>query len=103
MPIAKKLIDEIEDFASRNPGHYKSVNTLLKAVQRIDTQLSGEMRNMLLIQARKTFLQQISTLAETELTLEALETLQANQKELVKALKKLKQHTIARPEDATLH
>jgi hypothetical protein len=103
MPIAKKLVNEIEDFASRNPGHHKSVNALLKAVRRIDTRFSGETRNMLLVQARETFLRQINTLEKNERTLEALETLQANQKELVKALKKLKQYTVARPEGATLH
>ena len=100
MPVAKKLIEEIEAFLSRNPAHEASVNALLKAVNRIDTEFTGETRLQLLREARTTFLQQIKTLEATEQTLEALQALQANQKNLVEALKKI---VVTRPEDATLH
>lgn len=100
MPVAKKLIGEIEDFLSRNPAHEESVNALLKAVNRIDTEFTGEVRLSLLREARTTFLQQVKTLEATEQTLEALETLHANQKNLVEALKKI---VVTRPEGATLH
>jgi hypothetical protein len=100
MPVAKKLIEEIEAFASRNPGHQNSVNSLLRAVRRIDTEFTGDTRNMLLGEARDTFLQQIRTLETAEKTLDALKILQANQQRLVAALKAL---TAQRPEGVTLH
>jgi hypothetical protein len=100
MPLAKQLTDEINEFARRKPGHESSVNALLAAVGRIDSQFSGETRELLLIQARETFLQQIRILETKERTRETLETLQTNQKALVDALKKL----AGRPsEDVTLH
>lgn len=100
MPIAKKLIAEIEAFLLRNPVHEESVNALIKAVNRIDTEFAGETRLQLLREARTTFLQQIKTLETTEQTLDALRTLHANQKNLVEALKKI---VVTRPEGATLH
>ena len=100
MPIAKKLIEEIEGFAQRKPAHENSVNALLEAVRRIDSQFTGETRELLLSQARKTFLQQIEILETAERTRETLVALESNQKALVKALKKL---TGLRPADATLH
>lgn len=100
MPVANELIEEIEAFALRNPGHDGPVNALLKAVRRIDTEFSGESREMLLVEARKTFLQQVQTLETTERTLEALKALQANQKELVNVLKTLSSR---RPDGTTLH
>jgi len=100
MPVAKKLIDEIDAFAARNPGNQNSTNALRKAVQRIDTEFSGETRNMLLCEARLTFTQQIKMLETTEGIMESLAKLQANQERLVEALKKLATH---RPEGVTLH
>ncbi len=100
MSIAKQLLDEIEDFANRNPGHDESVGALAKAVRRIDTEFDGEVRTQLLEQARETFLRQIRTLENAEKTLEALEQLRENQQELVQALKRL---TVQRPEGVTLH
>ena len=103
MSVANKLIEEIEDFSERNPGHEGSVTALIKAVRRIDLVFDGETRELLLAEARKTFLQQIQTLETTERTLEALKTLQANQKKLISALKKLAVKTAKRPEGVTLH
>ena len=100
MSVAKILIEEIEAFAVRNPGHQNSADVLLKAVRKIDTQFTGETRDMLLSEARHTFLQQIQTLGTAERTLESLKTLQTNQKKLVEALKRL---AMQRPEGATLH
>ncbi|MCH7866985.1 MAG: hypothetical protein IH881_04765 [Myxococcales bacterium] len=100
MSVAKILIEEIEAFAVRNPGHQNSADVLLKAVRKIDTQFTGETRDMLLSEARHTFLQQIQTLETAERTLESLKTLQTNQKKLVEALKRL---AMQRPEGATLH
>ncbi len=100
MSVANKLVEEIEAFARRNPGHEASVNALLRAVNRIDTEFTGETRELLLAEARKTFLQQIETLETTNRTLAALETLQSNQQELVTALKRL---AIRRPDGVTLH
>ena len=100
MPVAKKLIEEIEGFALRNPGHQESVGALLEAVRRIDTEFAGAIRATLLARARETFLQQIQILETAERTRETLESLQSNQKALVSALKKLASQ---RPEDATLH
>lgn len=103
MSVAKTLIEEIEAFSVRNPHHQKSVDALLKAVRRIDTEFTGETRNMLLSEARHTFLQQIETLETAERTLEALKTLQTNQQNLVKTLKKLAIIRTERPEGVTLH
>lgn len=100
MPVAEKLIEEIEDFALRNPGHQGSVDALLGAVRRIEAEFAGETREALLSQARETFLQQIRILETAERTRETLATLQTNQKALVDALKKL---TGRPPEDVTLH
>jgi uncharacterized lipoprotein len=103
MSVAKILIEEIEAFAIRNPDHQNSVDALLKAIRRIDTEFTGETRNMLLSEARHTFLQQIQTLETVERTLGALKTLQANQQRLVKVLKKLAAKRPSRPEGVTLH
>ena len=100
MPVAKKLIEEIEAFAVRKPGHGKSVEALLRAVRKIDREFTGETRAALLGEARNTFLQQIKTLETADRTLAALQTLQANQKKLVKVLNKLAMH---RPDGVTLH
>lgn len=100
MPVAEKLIEEIEGFAMRNPGHQRSVDALLEAVRRIDVEFAGEIRERLLGQARETFLQQIRILETAERTRETLATLQTNQKALVDALKKLAGQ---RAEDVTLH
>lgn len=103
MPVAKTLLDEIEDFGQRNPEHESSVEALVKAVKRIDREFSGETREMLLTEARKTFLQQIRTLENSDRTLEALEKLHSTQKSLISALKKLLIKTAERPEGVTLH
>ncbi len=103
MTVAKNLLEEIEAFGRRNPGHEKSVESLVSAVNRIDQEFSGETRESLLDEARKTFLQQIRTLETCERTLDALEKLHDNQKALVDALKKLAAKTHRRPEGATLH
>ncbi len=103
MPVAKKLLEEIDAFGQRNPGHEKSVKSLVEAVRRIDTEFSGETREMPLAEARKTFLQQIRTLETSERTLEALQKLHSNQKALVTALKKLAVRGEQRPEGVTLH
>ncbi len=100
MSIAKQLLEEIEAFANRNPGHDESVGALVKAVRRIDTEFEGEIRTQLLEQARETFQRQVRTLENAEKTLEALEKLRENQQELVEALKRL---TVRRPEGVTLH
>jgi hypothetical protein len=100
MPVAKTLIEEINAFLSRNPAHKGSVTALLKAVNRIDTEFTGETRLTLLREARTAFLQQIKTLEATEQTLTALETLHTNQKNLVDALKKI---VVTKPEGAKLH
>jgi hypothetical protein len=100
MPVAEKLIEEIEGFALRNPGHQRSVDALLEAVRRIDVEFASEIRERLLSQARETFLQQIRILETAERTRETLATLQTNQKALVDALKKLAGRP---PEDVTLH
>ncbi len=100
MSIAKQLLDEIEAFADRNPGHDESVGALVRAVHRIDTEFKGEVRAQLLEQARETFQRQVRTLENTEKTLEALDKLRNNQQELVEALKRL---TVRRPEGVTLH
>ncbi|HIG72268.1 MAG TPA: hypothetical protein EYG46_00530 [Myxococcales bacterium] len=100
MPVAKTLIEEINAFLARNPAHKGSVTALLKAVNRIDTEFTGETRLSLLREARTAFLQQIKTLEATEQTLHALETLHTNQKNLVDALKKI---VVTKPEGATLH
>ncbi|MDP6977450.1 MAG: hypothetical protein QF570_02475 [Myxococcota bacterium] len=100
MSIAKQLLDEIEAFAHRNPGHDESVGALVRAVHRIDTEFEGEVRTQLLEQARETFQRQVRTLENAEKTLDALEKLRENQKDLVEALKRL---TVRRPEGATLH
>ena len=100
MPIAKILVEEIEAFAARKPAHEVSVAALLRAVRRIDTEFTGEVREALLREARTTFLQQIKTLEATEQTLEALHTLHANQQKLVTSLKQI---VVKRPEGVTLH
>lgn len=100
MSIAKKLIEEVEAFAARNPAHEASVAALLRAIRRIDTEFGGEVREALLIEARTTFLQQIKTLEATEQTIDALKTLEENQQKLVTALKQI---VVKRPEGATLH
>lgn len=100
MPVAKQLLEEIEAFAARNPGHEKSIGALVKAVERIDNEFAGEIRTQLLEQARETFLRQIQTLENAEKTLAALEKLRDNQAELVEALKRL---TVRRPAGMTLH
>jgi hypothetical protein len=101
MPATTNLIEEIEAFALRKPGHRGSVGALLGTIRRIDAEFTGETREALLSEARKTFLRQIQILENTEQTLEALETLRANQERLVNALKKL---TVRRrPEGVTLH
>jgi hypothetical protein len=100
MPVAKKLINEIDAFAARNPGHQNSTDALRRAVERIDNEFTGETRLMLLTEARTTFTQQIQTLETAERTLESLKKLQVNQQRLVKALKKL---VVTRPSGATLH
>ena len=103
MPAAKKLLEEIEAFSQRNPGHEESVEALRAAVRRIDGEFSGATREMLLSESRKTFLQQIRTLESSERTLQALEKLQKNQAALIEALKKLAALHTERPKDATLH
>jgi hypothetical protein len=103
MPVVKTLLREIEDFGRRNPGHEESLASLTKAINRIDSEFSGEARQMLLDQARQTFIQQIRTLETNERTLEALEKLHENQKKLVSALKKLAGKGSGRPEGVTLH
>ncbi|MFB0976446.1 MAG: hypothetical protein QMC73_02180 [Myxococcota bacterium] len=100
MPVAKILIAEINAFLSRNPTHKVSVTALLKAVNRIDTEFTGETRLSLLREARTAFLQQIKTLEATEQTLHALETLHSNQRNLVDRLKKI---VVTKPEGTTLH
>lgn len=100
MPIAKKLIEEVEAFADRNPAHEASVAALLRAIRRIDTEFGGEVREALLIEARMTFRQQIKTLEASEQTVDALKTLEKNQQKLVTALKQI---VVKRPEGVTLH
>jgi hypothetical protein len=100
MPVAKILIAEINAFLSRNPTHKVSVTALLIAVNRIDTEFTGETRLSLLREARTAFLQQIKTLEATEQTLHALETLHSNQRNLVDRLKKI---VVTKPEGTTLH
>jgi len=100
MDIAKQLIEEIEAFANRNPGHDESVGALVKVVRRIDDEFAGETRTRLLEQARETFQRQIKTLEHAERTLEALEKLRDNQAALVETLKRL---TVRRPTGVTLH
>ena len=100
MDIAKQLIEEIEAFANRNPGHDESVGALVKVVRRIDDEFAGETRTRLLEQARETFQRQIKTLEHPERTLEALEKLRDNQAALVETLKRL---TVRRPTGVTLH
>lgn len=100
MPVAKTLIAEINAFLSRNPAHKKSVTALLNAVDRIDTEFTGETRLSLLREARTAFLQQTKTLEAKGQTLHALETLHNNQKNLVDALKKI---VVTKPEGTTLH
>jgi len=100
MPVAQRLIEEIEEFARRKPEHRESTNALLEAVRRIDAQFSEQTREMLLSRARETFLQQIRILETKERTRETLETLKTNQKALVNALKKLMGPP---PKDVTLH
>jgi hypothetical protein len=103
MPAATELLEEIEAFGRRNPGHEKSIGALVKAIERIDHEFSGKTREMLLAEARRTFLSQIRTLETRERTIEALEKLRENQKALVTALEKLAVLQRTRPEDATLH
>jgi len=103
MPLAKKLLEQIEAFGLRNPGHEQSVDSLLNAVRRIDGEFSGATREMLLAEAHKTFLRQIRTLEASERTAEALQRLQKNQLALVEALKELSATQTLRPKDATLH
>jgi hypothetical protein len=103
MSVAKDLLEEIETFGGRNPGHEKSVGALVKAVKRIESEFSGKTREMLLAEARKTFLAQVRTLETSGRTTAALEKLQANQKALVSALKKLAVLEEKRPEGTTLH
>lgn len=100
MPIAKQLVADIQAFAERKPNNTKSVNALLDAVRRIDNQFTGEQRDELLRQARRTFLRQIETLENSERTAAALEKLKQNQRELGEALKRL---AYKRPEGVTLH
>ena len=100
MPIVKKLIEEIEGFAQRNPGHQESVADLLAAVRRIDSEFEGVARATLLTRARETFLQQIQLLETAARTRETLEALQTNQQALVNTLKKLARR---RSGDVTLH
>lgn len=101
MAAAKNLIEEVEAFALRKPGHRGSVDALLKTIRRIDAEFAGETRETLLSEARETFLRQIQILENTEQTLEALETLRANQQQLANALKKLTLRQ--RPEGVTIH
>jgi hypothetical protein len=100
MPIAKQLIEEIEGFAQRNPGHPESVAALLAAVRRIDEEFAGIARATLLTRARETFLQQVQILEATARTRDTLQSLQANQKALVNALKELARQGAG---DVTLH
>ncbi len=100
MPTARRLISEIEAFAARKPNHTRSVTALLDAVNRIDAQFSGEIRDELLREARKTFLRQIETLENSERNAAALEKLKQNHRELSKALERL---AYKRPEGVTLH
>ena len=40
MHVAKNLLEEIESFGRRNPGHQKSVDSLTTAVKRIENEFS---------------------------------------------------------------
>lgn len=101
MHVAQQLIQEIEDFAARNPNHKEASRSLIDAVRRIDRQFGGDTRETLLEQARDTFRKQIHALENAERTVATLERLRDNQRELVKALKRMSQQQ--RPQGATLH
>jgi hypothetical protein len=103
MHVAKNLLEEIESFGRRNPGHQKSVDSLTTAVKRIDNEFSGKARETLLTEARKTFLQQIRNLESNERTVDALEKLQSNQAALVATLNRLTVKQAQRCEGETIH
>ena len=100
MPIATQLLREIQAFGDRNPKNHKSVSALMRAVIRIDAEFSGETRDQLLGEARKTFLRQVETLENAQRTVVALEQLKQNQRELVEGLKRIASR---RPVGTTLH
>ncbi len=100
MSNAKKLIEDIEAFRERNPGHQESTARLVRAVERIAAQFTGETKEELLRKARDTFLKQTRTLQSGKQTRAKLERLKRNQQELIEALGKL---SPGRPDGVTLH
>jgi len=84
-----KLIEEIREFARRKPDHAKSTARLLQAIERIDSEFEGEVREQLLAEARSTFRKQLETLETAAQTRASLMKLKENQRELVEALKRI--------------
>ncbi|MBW2275817.1 MAG: hypothetical protein JRG96_21360 [Deltaproteobacteria bacterium] len=89
MSAAKRLIEEIRDFAQRNPDNRDSIARLVRAVVRIDLEFEGEVREKLLDEARSTFRKQIETLETAARTWESLLRLKENQRQLVEGLKRI--------------
>jgi hypothetical protein len=77
MSTAMKLIEEIREFARRKPDHSESTARLVRAIERIDSEFEGEVREQL---------EALETAAQTRASLMKLKE---NQRELVEALKRI--------------
>jgi hypothetical protein len=111
MSTARKLIEEIREFERQNPAHADAVARLVEAIERIDSEFEGEVREQLLGEARSAFRKQIETLEAATRTRESLLKLKENQRQLVEALKRITLEQQAgeeapaprRPDGVTLH
>jgi dynactin complex subunit len=89
MSTATKLIDEIREFARRKPDHSESTARLVRAIERIDSEFEGEVREQLLAEARSCFRKQLEALETAAQTRASLMKLKENQRELVETLKRI--------------
>lgn len=99
-PDPTRLKAELHEWAHRHPDQQRFAAALGDAIDRIQSQFDGEVRALLLAQARRTFERHVEILQETQRAKDALRRLDASQKQLLETLTDL---VSERPPDATLH
>jgi len=100
---ASDLITRARAFADAHPDEADFVEKLIDAIQRIQSEFRGAMCEELMGEAREALERQVELVKSHQANLEALDRLRRSQRDLDRALDRLKALTLTRPKGVTLH